>query len=170
MENQKNGKGKTAAIVILIVLLIGAVGYIAYEKITSSDKNLELENEVKTLKSEIKQLKSSVKSDEDIVEAKKTETQSDGQVQNTNYINAIYWGSADDNSETSEVVLFSDGKCLSLHVGSEYHLGTYKIENGQLIITLSVYDSTTTEVYNISNDYKTIRHVRGSYNLNRINQ
>lgn len=157
---KKNGIWKNITIVVLLLVIIGLGVFITYEKITSSDKISKLANEVKTLKSEIKQEKNSIKS---VVstETKDADTLNDSQehVQKSNYINAIYWGSSADYNESSEVVLFSDGKCLSLHVGGEYHLGTYKIENGQLFLALSVYDSTTTEVYNISNDYNTIKHI-----------
>ena len=32
-QNKKSGKGKTVAIIILVILLLGAVGYIAYDKV-----------------------------------------------------------------------------------------------------------------------------------------
>lgn len=87
------------------------------------------------------------------------EEQTTEERQNSDYINAVYWNG--DGGEKSEVVLFNDGKCLFLTVDSEYNLGTYKIENGKLIVTLEVYDETQTITYNISSDHGIITSENG---------
>lgn len=158
---EEKNTGKTVLIVILLLAVVSLGGYIAYDKFVVKDQTAELENKVKTLNSEIKELKSQTTTEEST-----TEKQNEA----TNYIDAVYIGGTDDNSEMSEVILFSDGKCISLHIGGEYNLGTYKIENNQLLLTIHVYDETVTEVYNISSDYKTIKHSQGSYSLNKINE
>ena len=49
MENQKKGKGKTILIVILIILLLGAVSYIAYDKMLD-EKCMKTKEPEKTVK------------------------------------------------------------------------------------------------------------------------
>ncbi|MBR3198880.1 MAG: hypothetical protein IKG27_02565 [Bacilli bacterium] len=76
----------------------------------------------------------------------------------SNYINAVYWNS--DNS--SELILFGDGKCFSLTDDSEYNSGTYIMGSGKLIVTLYVYDEKVIQTYTISSDYKTITLENGT--------
>lgn len=158
---EKKSTGKTVLIVILLLAVGGLIGYIAYDKGINKAQTTELKNEVKTLKTEINELKNQTEVEEITI---------DEEDKNTNYINAVYFGGTDDNSEMSEVILFSDGKYISLHIVGKYNLGTYKIENNQLILTINVYDETITQIYTISNDYKTINPQQGSYSLKKLGE
>ena len=61
MENQKSGPGKTVAIVILIILLLGTLGYLSYDKFLNRNENettiQNYKDDIKTLKNEIETLK-----------------------------------------------------------------------------------------------------------------
>ncbi|MBR3363222.1 MAG: hypothetical protein IKG40_04825 [Bacilli bacterium] len=60
MENKKS-TGKTLAIIILVILLLGTVGYIAYDKLLNENDNetniKNYQNDIKSLKNELETLK-----------------------------------------------------------------------------------------------------------------
>lgn len=54
---EKKSTGKTIAIVILIILLLGTLGYITYDKFITKDDTTELQKQVKSLNNQIENLK-----------------------------------------------------------------------------------------------------------------
>ncbi len=53
---EKKSTGKTIAIVILIILLLGILGYITYDKFITKDDTIELQKQVKSLNKQIENL------------------------------------------------------------------------------------------------------------------
>lgn len=53
---EKKSTGKTIAIVILIILLLGILGYITYDKFIAKDDTIELQKQVKSLNKQIENL------------------------------------------------------------------------------------------------------------------
>lgn len=150
-KNQKSGKGKTAAIIILMILLLGAIGYIAYDKVLNKEsenyKNeaKDLKNQLKSLKIENTQLKNSV------IEQSINTGNQNVSTDNNGYIDAVY--SISNADYTSTVVLFKSGKCVS-NSHMEYNLCTYDIKGDKLNLhfkgsMLSGDGNPYTETYNI---------------------
>ena len=150
-NNQKSGKGKTVAIIILTILLLGAVAYIAYDKVLNKEnenyKNevQDLKNQLNSLKTENTQLKNSV------TEQNTTTDNQNAKTDNNGYIDAVY--SISNTDYTSTVVLFKSGKCVS-NSHMEYNLCTYDIKGDKLNLhfkgsMLSGDGNPYTETYNI---------------------
>jgi len=135
MENQKKGAGKTIIIVMLLLALFGLCGYITYNRMNENSKTRSLEKKVEQLNSEIVTLKEEKQSNE----IEKTENNENSTSnENSNYINAVYYGYKEDttnNIYSNEfLALFSDGTFTDLFVAGESSTGTYEINGSQLIL------------------------------------
>ena len=150
-KNQKRGKGKTVAIVILLILLLGAIGYITYDKALNKETE-NYKNEVQDLKKQL----NSLKTENEQIKNSTTEQSTNTENQNINdenneYIDAVYSISTTDY--TSTVVLFKSGKCVS-NSHMEYNLCTYDIKGDKLNLhfggsMLSGDGNPYTKTYNI---------------------
>ena len=139
MENQKSGTGKTVAIVILLLAVIGLGGYVVYDKVISVDKTKELKSEIKSLKSEINNLKNdtkNIKSEEVITEL--NGYYKEGQTYSTeeNPCDAV---TNPMNGSTTEI-LFNINKTWEAHTAADCGggyggAGTYQINETTLILT-----------------------------------
>lgn len=128
METKK-GKGKNIVIVILIVLLLGALGYIAYDKIIKTDEPIKTEE----------------KND------KKSNDETTSNISNDNFVGAYIAGTYFDGNEESlpepenatkeqkyyfELILKQDGSAKYTEIcnyGNGYQEeGTYDIKDGHI--------------------------------------
>lgn len=172
MENQKKGTGKTVMIIILILLVIGLGGYIAYDKITNKDENKNLQNEVKRLSTEI----TTLKEEQANIQNQKSQESVKTEQTNNSFINAVYYGYSDENGvqSNSYLILFNDGNFINSHVRSHTQNGTYTISNGNIVLNYSGdnpaagQSEPTSITANISSDFRTITYSNG-FQISKIN-
>ena len=134
---------KNIAIVILLLLVLGLAGYVAYDKVVLKESSEPQKTENNETTTENGQKESSVETGEEITgEAQKDETVS------INYINATYYGNSDDASNNYYpkecLILFSDGKYTRFFVDSEATSGTYEINGDKLVLHNSNVEGPST--------------------------
>lgn len=122
-------KGNGLLIGLLILLIIGLIGFIAYDKLITSKND---EEEIDNLKQQVNTLT------EEKNNLINNQTQEETTTENNNFINAVYYGFKEDpannNNPKQFLTLFNDGTFSSLYVDSSGFSGTYEINNNKLIL------------------------------------
>lgn len=131
-------KGNGLLIGLLILLILGLIGFITYDKLIASKEN---EKEIDNLKQQVNTL---TKEKNNLIN---NQTQEEGKTENNNFINAVYYGfkedAANNNNPKQFLTLFNDGTFLSLYVDSSGISGTYEIKEDKLIL----HRSNNSELY-----------------------
>lgn len=151
MEN-KSSKGKTIFIVIIIIVLLGVIGFLFYDKQASQNST---ENELKKLQKQITELKKENKElkESDTSDKKENTTNKNSVSTATNnncakHIDAIFYGEnvGDGFSLKETLKLYSNGTFEDSYESSSGSTGTYSIENGRITLSSpggAMYDAYT---------------------------
>ena len=141
LNTGKPKKGKTIALIVLIILVLGLAGYITYDKINDANVTKQeqketdkLKTQVKTLTAEKKKIAQEAKVQEEALQQALQQAQSQESKNDTptNFINAIYKGQ-NSAGGTEFLTLFNDGKFIGFVINGGGSHGTYKI-NGTKIL------------------------------------
>lgn len=149
MENKKS-TGKTVAIVILIILLLRALGYTAYDKviIKETEEPEKTEKKVETTKEEVS---TTITFLEGYYKTGQTYSTEEKPCDLEN--NSLH-------GETTEILFNSDGTYTSAYAadcgGGYQWTGTYKVNNSDLILTCDNNDGPCTDGKYMINEYGTI--------------
>ena len=123
MENQKNGKGKTFAIVILVLLVLGLGGYIVYDKIIM--KETEEPEKTEKTKKEVKEQPKLLTNDEAISVGQslylKTRDLYQGEV--TKLLNKQYYNWIENNNDN---YVLENGVATKVDIEKTDGCGLYK--------------------------------------------
>lgn len=129
-------KGNGLLIGLLVLLIIGLIGFITYDKLIASKEN---EKEIDNLKQQVNTL----------TEEKNNliNNQSQEEAKTNNFINSVYYGAKEDaannNYPKQILALFNDGTFLNLFVDADGSKGTYEIKENKLIL----HRSNDSELY-----------------------
>ena len=154
--NEKKGNG--FLIGFLVILVLGLIGFIAYDKIIATK---ETEKEIDNLKNQVNTLT------EEKNNLINSQTQEETNTDNNNYINAVYYGfkedAANNNYPKESLTLFSDGTFIDLFVDGGTNNGTYEIKDDKLILHTeqTAMSDGGDKTYEISQDQSQIKTTDG---------